>query len=108
MKYLCLIYIEKEKLDDAPAGDCLAYASSLRDMGKCTAFEALRASEPAITVRPRDGIVSATDGPFPETKELLAGFYVLDVDTFEEALRLVEGIPPLPVGRVELRPVLER
>lgn len=107
MKYLCLIHIEADKLEQTPAAECLAYAAELREKGRCLAAEALRASQPATTVRLRNGKVSVTDGPFPETKELLAGFYLIDAENLDEAIELTSKIPPLSVGRVELRPVLE-
>jgi hypothetical protein len=107
MKYLCLIYIEANKLRSTPANECLAYAASLQQKGQCLAAEALRASRHATTVRLRNGKLSVTDGPFPETKELLAGFYVLEVADLDEAIQLAAKIPPLSAGRIELRPILE-
>jgi hypothetical protein len=107
MKYLCLIYIDADKLDQSPPEECLRYAAVLRERGQCLAAEALRVSLPASTLRLLDEEPSVTDGPFVETKELLAGFYVLDTKNFEEAVELASGIPPLKSGRVELRPVWE-
>lgn len=106
MKYLCLIYVESDKLSAAPADECLAYAAELRDEGRCLAAEALRDARGA-TIRVRKGELSVTDGPFAETKEFLAGFYLLEVSDLDEAVELAAKIPPLNVGRAELRPVLE-
>jgi hypothetical protein len=107
MKYLCLIYIEASKLESTPASECLAYAASLQQKGQCLAAEALRASLPPTTVHLRNGKLSVTDGPFPETKELLAGFYVLEVEDLDQAIQLAAKSPPLSVGRIELRLILE-
>lgn len=106
MRYLCLIYIDEDKLDANPANDCLAYAATLREAGHCLAVEALECGSHTTDVRVRDGNVSANDGPFIETKEHLAGFYVLDVRDLDEAVELVAKIPSAPAGRVEIRPIL--
>jgi hypothetical protein len=107
MRYLCLIYIEADKLDEAPASECLAFAEKLRAIGHCHAAEALRTAQGAITLRMRNGKLDVIDGPFTETKEVLAGFYLLEAEDLDEAIALAAKIPPLHVGRVELRPVLE-
>lgn len=106
VKYLCLIYIDDDKLETNPASDCLAYAATLRDAGRCLAAEALRSTPGPMNVRVREGEVSVHDGPFIETKEHLAGFYVLDVEDVDEAVELVAKIPCTPAGRVEIRPIL--
>lgn len=107
MKYLSLIYIAEDKLDECPADECLAYAETLKDSGQCLAAEALQCLPRLTTVRVQNGDVSATDGPFPETKEYLAGIYVIDVPDLEQAVQLVARIPSAPSGRIELRPILE-
>jgi hypothetical protein len=107
MKYLCLIYIDANKLESTPANECLAYAASLQQKGQCLAAEALHASRPTTAIHLRNGKLSVTDGPFAETRELLAGFYVLEVADLDEAIQLAAKSPPLSAGRIELRPVLE-
>jgi hypothetical protein len=59
----------------------------------------------ATTVRVRQGRVSVTDGPFAETKETLAGFYLIDARDLNEAIQVAAGIPPAKVGSVEIRPL---
>jgi hypothetical protein len=61
----------------------------------------------AKTVRVRNGRVSITDGPFAETKEQLAGFYLVDAESHEEALQIAARIPPAREGSIEVRPVRE-
>jgi hypothetical protein len=56
-------------------------------------------------VRVRSGKTSVTDGPFAETKEQLAGFYMIDAKNLDEAIQLASKIPPARVGCVEIRPV---
>ncbi len=76
MKYLCLVYSEEKKLETMSDSECLAYDEALRKSGHCLASEALQPVQTATTMRVRNGKVSVTDGPFAETKERLAGFYL--------------------------------
>ena len=77
MKYLCLVYLDERKLSDIPDRECADYADGLRQRGTLVAAEPLFPTETATTVRVRNGMVSVTDGPFAETKEQLAGFYLM-------------------------------
>ena len=94
MKYLCLVYLDEGRLDELPDEDCVAYDSAIRTSGHCLASEALESVRTATTVRVRDGKVSITDGPFAETKEQLAGFYMIEARNLDEAIALAAGIPP--------------
>ncbi len=107
MKYLCLVYMAEETLDAVPDPECMAYGESLRKSGRYIAAEALQRVDTATTVRVRDGRVSLTDGPFAETKEQLAGFYLIDAKDLDEAVRVAAKIPPARVGSIEVRPVRE-
>ncbi len=78
MKYLCLVYLDEKRLDEVPDEDCVAYDNAIRKSGHCLASEALQSVQTATTVRVRNGKVSITDGPFAETKEQLAGFYLIE------------------------------
>lgn len=105
MKYLCLVYAEENRLDAVPDSECLAYDAALRASGHCLASEALQPIETATTVRVRNGKVSITDGPFAETKEQLAGFYLIEAKDLNEAVQLAAKIPPARVGSIEVRPI---
>ncbi|GGX98413.1 hypothetical protein GCM10007160_27430 [Litchfieldella qijiaojingensis] len=111
MKYLCLVYSDESilhTLPDSPEdSECLAYAERIQASGRMIAAEALQSVHTATTVRVRNGKTSITDGPFAETKEQLAGFYLVDAADLNEALRIAEGIPAARVGSVEVRPVRE-
>ena len=107
MKYLCLVYLEEEKLHAVPDKECLACGTALRESGKLVAAEPLEPVATATTVRIRNGKVSITDGPFAETKEQLAGFYLVDAKDLNEAIRVASNIPPARVGSIEVRPVRE-
>jgi hypothetical protein len=105
MKYLCLVYLDEDRLDELPDEDCVAYDSAIRASGHCLASEALQSVRTATTVRVRNGNVSITDGPFAETKEQLAGFYMIEARNLDEAIELAAGIPPACVGSIEVRPI---
>lgn len=105
MKYLCLVYGEEKALETMPDSDCLAYDAALRESGHCIASEALQPVHTATTVRVRNGKVSITDGPFAETKEQLAGFYLVEARDLNEAIQLAAKIPPACMGSIEVRPI---
>jgi hypothetical protein len=105
MKYLCLVYGEERAFDSVPDSHCVDYDESIRESGHCVASEALQPVSTATTVRVRNGKVSLTDGPFAETKEILAGFYLIEARDLDEAIQLAAGIPPAKVGSIEVRPI---
>jgi hypothetical protein len=105
MRYLCLVYAEERRLEEVSDAHCVAYDESIRHSGHCIASEALQPVETATTVRVRNGKLSVTDGPFAETKEQLAGFYLIEARDLNEAIQVASRIPPATVGSVEVRPV---
>lgn len=105
MKYLCLVYgVESEiaRMDDR---HCLEADRQLRASGHCLASEALEPVATATTLRLRGGQIQLTDGPFAETKEALAGFYLVEARDLNEAIQLAAKIPPAAVGCIEIRPI---
>jgi hypothetical protein len=107
MKYLCLIYLSEAHWHSCPDETCAQYYEEVLKSGTLLAAEPLHAIDTATTVRVRHGEVLITDGPFAETKELLAGFYLIEARDLNEALRIAAGIPPARYGSVEVRPVRE-
>src|SRR5687767_7488388 len=105
MKYLCLVYLDEKRLNELPDEDCVDFDTSIRKSGHCIASEALQPVETATTVRVRNGRTAVTDGPFAETKEQLAGFYMIDAKDLNEAIQIASKIPPARVGSMEARPV---
>jgi len=105
MKYLCLVYGEEHKIEAMDDHECLACDAKLRASGHCVTSEALQPVATATTVRVRNGRVSVSDGPFAETKEALAGFYLIEARDLNEAIQLAAKIPPAAVGCVEVRPI---
>ncbi|HEU4939626.1 MAG TPA: YciI family protein, partial [Vicinamibacterales bacterium] len=102
---LCLVYLEEEKLRAVPDKECMTCGDGFRQSGVLVAAEALQPIATAATVRVRNGKVLVTDGPFAETKEQLAGFYLLDARDLNEAIQMAAKIPPAREGSVEVRPV---
>jgi len=70
--------------------------------------ERLRPSSTASTVQVRDGGVVIADGPFAETKEQIAGFYLIECADLDEALEVASQVPAAAYGTIEVRPVWER
>ena len=105
MKYLCLVYLDEKRLEEVADTECKACGDALRKAGHHIAAEALASVQTATTVRVRNGKLSVTDGPFAETKEQLAGFYLIDAKDLNQAIQLASKIPPARVGSVEIRPV---
>lgn len=107
MKYLCLVYLDAEHWNACNDSVCADYAQRVAASGRMLAAEPLHGTHTATTVRVRNGQVTLFDGPFAETREMLAGFYLLDAKDLNEALQLAAGIPPAQYGSVEVRPVRE-
>ena len=105
MKYLCLVYLEPDKLHAVPDGECQACGDGMRKSGLLMAAEALEPVSSATTVRIRNGRMSVTDGPFAETKEQLAGFYLIEARDLNDAILVAAKIPPAREGSIEVRPV---
>lgn len=107
MKYLCLVYLEREKWTAVPDRECAACGDQLRARGVLIGGEPLHPVDTAATVRIRNGQMTVTDGPFAETKEQLAGFYLVDARDLNEAIQIAAKIPPARTGSIEVRPVRE-
>jgi hypothetical protein len=107
MKYLCLVYLEQEKLRAVRDSECATCGDGFRNSGLLIAAEALQPTSTAATVRVRNGRLSITDGPFAETKEQLAGFYLIEARDLNDAIQAAARIPPAREGSIEVRPVRE-
>lgn len=105
MQYLCLVYLDEKRLEEVPDSECVASDAGLRADARCLASEALQSVQTATTVRVRNGRVAVTDGPFAETKEQLAGFYMIEARDLNEAIQVAARIPPARIGSIEVRPI---
>ena len=107
MKYVCLVYLAPDKMHAVPDAECFNCSDSFRKSGLLVAAEALQPVDTATTVRIRNGKLTVTDGPFAETKEQLAGFYLLEARDLNDAIQMAAKIPPAREGSIEVRPVRE-
>lgn len=112
MQFLMLVYTDANLMDAIPEGDydtmmrgCFAHADELHAEGKLLGSQQLESAATARTIRSRNGRTSVIDGPFAETKEMLAGFNILEADSFEEALRIAAEFPWSRTGSIEVRPI---
>jgi hypothetical protein len=113
MKYLCLIYEEEKRTGamskseaDAFMGEYYAFTEGIQKSGQYVAGEALQPIHTATTVRVRNGKMSATDGPFAETKEQLGGFYLINARDLNDAIQVASKIPSARLGSIEVRPIM--
>lgn len=107
MKYLCLVYLDAENWNACDDQICADYVRQLVASRRYITGEPLHPTHTATTVRLRNGQVTVFDGPFAETREMLAGFYLVDAKDLNEAIQLAAGIPPAKYGSIEVRPVRE-
>lgn len=114
MKYVALVYYQESIINAMTEQEwhdlnqeCVAGVEKLTERGNFLTGQPLESVETATTVRVRDDDVLVTDGPFAETKEQLAGFYLLEARDLNEALQLASRIPPARFGSIEVRPARE-
>jgi hypothetical protein len=114
MKYVCLVHVESRLFDEMDAAaqadldrNSMRYDQELAAGGHLLQAEALQGPQAAMLVKVRDGRMSATDGPYAETKEQLAGFVLIEARDLNEAIRLAAGIPLAKLGTIEVRPIYD-
>jgi len=112
MKFLVMIYSDNALMDALPAGEfdtmmrgCLQHADELKAGGKLVDFQQLEAASTAKSMRVRGGRRTIVDGPFAETKEILAGFNLIEAADMDEAVRIASEFPWASTGCIEIRPV---
>ena len=112
MQFLLLVYIDDTLLQTLPQAEydrlmkgCLEHADELQAQGTLLGSQQLEAPATAKAVRVRQGRSTVLDGPFAETKEVLAGFNLIDADNLEEAVRIAHEFPWATYGCIEVRPV---
>ena len=113
MKYIALLYGE---LDAGPVPGTPEFMKMLEEFGSATTAMAdagilvdsspLQPPQTATTVRVRDGEMQLSDGPFAEIKEQLGGYYILDCEDLDTALRYAAMIPSAKYGSIEVRPAM--
>lgn len=112
MQYLLLVYPDPELLAALPSEEydrlmrgCIAHADELAARGTLLLAQKLQSPATARTVRVRQGRSAVTDGPFAETKEVLAGFNLIEAPNMDEAVRIAHEFPWARFGSMEVRPL---
>ena len=117
MKYLCLAYYDEKAFEamskpvvEALVSQCPPHDAALRASGHLIVQASLGASRESMSLRPRSGKVSITDGPFAETKELVGGFFIIEAKDLNEAVRVASMHPAAHLGEtvgwgIEVRPI---
>lgn len=112
MKFLLLIYIDPELLQSLPQQEydahmrhCLVHADALQAQGTLLMSQKLQPPASARTLRTRGGQARVTDGPFAETREILAGFNLIEAADAGEAMRIARRFPWAAYGSIEVREV---
>lgn len=114
MKYICLGYIDESKWGTISESErnaiidaCFTYDDVLRKNGHFAVGQALQSARNATTLRWRNGRVSATDGPYAETKEQLGGILILEARDLNHAIQLMSEHPGVRMGPFEIRPAAD-
>lgn len=112
MKYMCLAYEAQETLDALSPDEwrelrreTLDYVAALQDSGHLLGTEPLQSARGAVTVRVRHGRLSMTDGPYAETKEQIGGYFLIEAQDLNEAVRIASNWPSARIGLIEVRAV---
>jgi len=114
MKYIAMIYNNPDAFEslseqdrDAMMNEADVFIKEFQGTGEFLGGSALAHPASGRTVRVRDGKTQATDGPFAEAKEYIAGYYLLDVDSLERAVEIVSQDPASRFWAVEVRPIMD-
>jgi hypothetical protein len=110
-QYMLLVYHEEVDADEQAERERLTPTlvelhAGLREAGLLVGVQRLHATESATSVRVRDAQTEIIDGPFAVTKEVLAGYYVLECADLDEALKLAKRMPMARWGTIEVRPIM--
>lgn len=110
MDYMFVIWEggqEAEAADrNAVMADMFGYVGELAGQGRLEGGGPLQAADRSATVRKRCGKVTATDGPYTETKEIIGGYFLVEAESLEEAVELAKGCPAAAFGGVEVRELI--
>jgi hypothetical protein len=113
MQYMLLIYNNEKNWTElsqaeigALMGEYQAFTESIAKSGNYKSGNPLQPTNTATTVRVRNGKRTTTDGPFAETREHLGGYYLIDANDLDEAIRIAERIPAARTGGIEIRPIM--
>lgn len=111
MRYMLLIYLDENALSETERQSCyqesIQLAHQLHGAGQYVGANPLHPTTMATSVRVREGKRLVIDGPFAETREQLAGYFLIDANDLDEAIGIAARIPMARKGTVEVRPMIE-
>ena len=107
MKYLLLIANDENAEGEDRTAEYGKWAEECATRGALVGGERLRPTSDASTVRVRDGELLVADGPFAETKEQIGGYFVIEVDNVDDAIKAASMLPGATDGTIEVRPIWE-
>lgn len=117
MKFLCLGYYDEKKFETLTEADmatirrdCMPLDADLRQSGRLLEVGSLAATKDSVSLRPRNGKVTVTDGPFAETKEQLGSYFLIEARDLDEAIEVASKHPAARLNEhlgwgVEIRPI---
>jgi hypothetical protein len=112
VKYLCIAFQDQEKLDaysDAEFGQIMErvqlYLEDLQDHGNFVDASRLQPASSGAVIKVRGGQMTISDGPFIETREQIAGYYLIEANDLNDAIRIASKSPSAHLGTVEVRPL---
>jgi len=114
MKYLCLAYYDEKKFETLTDADMAAIGRECRPLdedlqrsGHLLEVGSLAATKDSVSLRPRNGKVTVTDGPYAETKEQLGSYFLIEARDLNDAIQIGSRIPSARMGSIEVRPIME-
>jgi len=117
MKYLCLAYYDEKKFETLTPADMAAIEKECRPLdddlqrtGQLLEVGSLAATKDSVSLRPRGGTVSVTDGPYAETKEQLGSYFLIEARDLNEAIKVASKHPAARLNEhlgwgIEIRPI---
>ena len=106
MQYMLIFFLDENAAGENVFSEMGAFAGGLAQQGKLQGGSPLQPSSSGARVRVQDGKTLLTDGPFTETKEVVAGFFLIDCESRDEAIEHAKRCPHARVGTVEVREVI--
>lgn len=114
MKYMLLVHHDEEAFKKIPEAtrdrmleESVQLTHRLHAKGQYLSASPLQPTSTAVLVRVREGKPVVTDGPFIETREQLAGYFLIEASDLNEAIRIAGQVPGARIGTVEVRPIRE-
>ncbi|TKB88349.1 MAG: YciI family protein [Mesorhizobium sp.] len=114
MRYMLLIYNDEASMATTPSDKTYeisaaygAYTEALKKSGAWLAGDRLKPTQAATSVRMANGRTNVLDGPYADTKEQLAGFYMIDAEDADAAIAWAARCPGASTGTIEVRPIWE-